>query len=257
MTIMDTLNLVAEVTKVPLTDLTFVGTRRYGPEAPVRFTKNTSPVTGPSDVDVVVPWNGDMAEMRSRIEAAFPGTKDHPNRGRVPYEGVGGWTPFDLNLVVIHEGVTINLIVKNSDECASWRAAADELDKLSLKPVVKDGIEISRERSALWYDKPARVAAFKAARNAYLQGYAKAKREDSAAYWKMRARATAAERDASHRKEELELACHDLVALRAKVDEDAHEAHQRQKALEAQLRVRGILMVTFLVAFAFMVWYAW
>ena len=193
MTIMDTLNLVAEVTKVPLTDLTFVGARRYGPEAPVRFTKDSSPVTGPSDIDVVVPWNGDMAEMRSRIEAAFPGTKDHPNRGLVPYEGVGGWTPFDLNLVVIHEGITINLIVKPGFECASWRAAADELDKLSLKPVFEDGIEGGKERTALWADKPSRVAAFKAVRDAYLNGYAKAKREDSAAYWKMRARATAAE----------------------------------------------------------------
>ena len=221
MTIMDTLNLVAEATQVPLADLTLVGTRRYGPEAPVRFTRDASPVMGPSDVDVVVPWDGDMVEMRSRIEAAFPEVSNHPNRGLVPYEGAEGWTSFDLNLVVIHEGITINLIVKPSLSCASWRAATDELDKLSLKPVFKDGIEVGKERTALWYDKPARVAAFKAARDAYLQGYAKGHG---------RASATA--------------------------ERGAHEAHQRQKALEAQLRVRGILMVTFLVAFAFMVWYA-
>lgn len=230
MTIMDTLNLVAEATQVPLTDLTLVGTRRYGPEAPVWFTKDTSPVTGPSDVDVVVPWDGDMVEMRSRIEAAFPGTKDHPNRGLVPYERLEGWTPFDLNLVISHEDVTINLIVKTGFECASWRAATDELDKLSLKPVFKDGIEVRKERSALWYDKPARVAAFKATRNAYLQGYAKGQGWASAACGAMLSRAITAERG-------------------------AHEAHQRQKELEAQLRVRGILMVTFLVAFTFMVWY--
>lgn len=239
MTIMDTINLVAEATQVPLADLTLVGTRRYGPDAPVHFVEDKSDVTGTSDVDVVVPWDGDMIEMRSRIEAAFPEVSNHPNRGLVPYEGAVGWTPSELNLVVEHEGITINMIVKPSLSCAVWRAIADELDWLS---------RTEGKRTALWADKPTRVAAFKAARSAYLQGYARAQGEASASYWALHARAIAAENSVAKLEGELEHARLDAEAA-------SYEAHQRQLALEAQLRVRGILMVTFLVAFAFMVWY--
>ena len=153
MTIMDTMRLVAYMCQVPLEDLTLVGSRRYGPDAPLLFTKDNSELEHDGrDLDIVVPWNGDMMVMRERIMRVMTTAHDHPNR--TAYEDA---MADDLNLV-FELACPINLIIKSPDEAAMWRIAADSMDCIrAVDP-------------AVWANKALRVACFRAFRVAAMKG---------------------------------------------------------------------------------------